>query len=144
MSDDNLGPPPLHPDAIIRYDETWKVSICRTCKIGVHGNALRGHLTQGNHSYRKADWAPILKALDGRPQPMSKADFPRPPHNTPPIPDLQIWDGFACNLCEYVITSQEVMHLRHRKAHPDVPRGSKTFYRPVKVQVKSIAYEYPS
>jgi len=85
--------PPLHPDAVIRYDETWKVAVCRTCKIGVRGNALRRHLVErAAHRYHKADWGPIVAALDGRPQPMSNADFPRPPHNSVPVPDLQIWD----------------------------------------------------
>lgn len=61
MPDNAPNPLPLHPDSIIRYDETWHVSICPTCKIGVHGNALRRHLTERNHGYRKG---PILAALD--------------------------------------------------------------------------------
>ena len=69
---------------------------------------------------------------------MADTDFPRPPHNIAPIPDLQIWDGFACDLCEFIITSWEVMRWRHKKAHRDVLNAGQTFYRPVKVQVNPL------
>lgn len=135
---DNSLVPLLLSDAIIRYDQTWQASICRTCKIGAHGNALRRHLTEWSHSYRKADWGPILAALNGRPQPMSKTDFPRPLYYTAPISDLPIWDGFAHNLCEHVITSREEMPWKHRKAHRNVLGREQMFYRSVKVQVNSL------
>ena len=135
MSYDNKAPPSLHPDAIIRYDETWQVSICRKCGIGVHGNALNRHLRGKRHGCHKHDWGPILNALKDRPQPMSTNDFPRPPNGIAPILDIKVWDGFVCDLCGYIITSRDVMHWKHRKEHDDVIGRKDIFYHLAKVQV---------
>ena len=134
-------PPPLHPDAIIRYDEQWQVSICRPCEIGVNGNTLKFHLTNKRHGYRKRGWGPILDALKDRPQPRSINDFPRPPNGIPPIPDLKIWDGFVCNVCGFIITSEQIMKYQHRKEHKEILKKQQIFYRPVKVQVQQPPYD---
>ena len=88
MSHEDAAHPLLHPDAVIRYDETWRVSVCKKCKMGVHGDTLKKHLTEKHHRYRKPDWGPIIDALKGRPQPKSNDGFPCPPNGIAPIPDL--------------------------------------------------------
>ena len=141
MSDENAARPRLPLDAVIRYDETWQVSVCTKCKIGVHSGTLRRHLMGKHHHYRKPDWGPILDALKDLPQPESTDSFPHPPNGIAPIPDLKIWDGFVCNLCGYIITSREVMHSKHWKVHNNVVHRTEMFYRPVKVQVITHSYD---
>jgi Orsellinic acid/F9775 biosynthesis cluster protein D len=139
ISQDKGTPPRLDPKAVIRYDETWQVAVCKSCGIGVHGNTLQRHLMESKHRFRKTDWGPILNALRGCPQPMSKEGFPRPPHGIPPIPDLKIWDGFTCNLCQYIITSKQVMHRHLSKVHKIIAGDrNRAPYDSVKVQVHSI------
>lgn len=75
---------------------------------------------------------------------MSNADFPRPPHNTPPVRDLKVYDGFACNLCKFVNTSRDAIHWKHRVVHRDVLRPGQIFYRSAKVQVKPIRPPTPN
>ena len=48
---------------------------------------------------------------------------------------LEIWDGFVCDLCEYIITSESRMHSRHWKVYKDVIDRKETLYQPVKAQV---------
>lgn len=140
FQDNNVSSPQNDDGHIMRYDETWQVSICRKCQIGVHGNTLIRHLREKCHRYHKDDWGPIVEALKDRPQPRSKDSFPRPCNGIPPIADIKIWDGFACNLCEYIVTSKEVIHSRHKKVHRSVLRYQEIFYRPVKVQVTPSNY----
>jgi len=142
MLNEDTAPPVLHPNAVIRYDETWQVSICTKCKIGVHGDTMKRHLTGKHHCYCKPDWSPILDALNGKPQPRSKDEFPRPRNGIAPIPDLKVWDGFACNLCSYLITSRDAMHSKHWKTHKDVVCRTEIFYRPVKVQVPNYLFGF--
>ena len=136
MSLDDSAHPALPSNSVIRYDETWQVSICTKCKIGVNGDFLKKHLAESkHHCYRKIQWGPILKALKDKPQPRSKDDFPRPPNGIAPIEDLHVWDGFVCDICGYIITSKSAMHSKHWKVYKDLVLRKEIFYHPVKVQV---------
>jgi hypothetical protein len=124
----------------IEYNHQHRVAICSPCGTGHTKKNLKRHLCGRPHSLKKYQWRPILDALKDKPLLESHAHFPRPSNGSRPVPHLKIGDGYQCDICGFVVTSQQVMKGRHAKYHRNTLKWGQCFYRPVKVQVSFVAF----
>jgi Orsellinic acid/F9775 biosynthesis cluster protein D len=123
--------------SFIQYNHQHQVAICSDCQTGYTKKNLKRHLFERPHFLKKDQWKPILDTLKDKPLLESNAHFPRPSNGSQPVPYLKIRDGFECNICGWVITSQRTMRAKHAKLHREDLRWGQCFYHPVKVQVST-------
>ena len=92
----NIIPPQFQ--ALFRYDEQWKVLICRQHQVAVPLKSLPGHL-RSEHQINHVESKLLMQALSAVPCCQTKQEFPQPLNGSAPILDLEIIDGFQCPHC---------------------------------------------
>src|SRR5579871_2577370 len=84
-----------HIEPMFRYDERWRVLICRQCQAAVSGAkpTLSRHL-HNKHGMAYKEYKPLIEAVSTLSCCEEKDQFPNPLDDTPPIEGLQIYDFF--------------------------------------------------
>ena len=92
----NVVPPQFQ--GLFRYDEQWKLLICRQHRVGVPLKSLPSHL-RGEHNIYHVESKSLLEALSAVPCCQTKQEFPQLRNGSLPILDLDIINGFQCPHC---------------------------------------------
>ena len=111
--------------ALVRYDEQWKVLICRQHQVAVPLKSLPGHL-RSEHNIHHLESKSLLEALSAVPCCQTKQEFPQPLNGSPPILDLEVIDGFQCPHCSdgdagALSRSDKVVRKHVLQRHMDIP-----------------------
>jgi len=103
---------------LLRYLPDHRVILCTTCAFCVLPNALARHLKDLHH-LTKVQRQPYLDTAS-RLDIAEQDDVVYPERDSPPIPELQILDGLACNAksCLHLCVTQKRMQAHWRVEHP--------------------------
>jgi len=126
----NVIPPQFQP--LFRYDEQWKVLICRQHRVAIPLKSLPSHL-RSEHNIYHIESKSLQEALSTVPCCQTKQELPQPLNGSLPILDLEIIDGFRCPHCSNgeiaenpanrgALSQSEEMIRRHViQKHMDIP-----------------------
>jgi hypothetical protein len=117
----------LKPDSQLAYDpylttlgfsvNTWlNALVCQSCKYAVLPRTLSSHL---NDKHKDAQLRVDQTELDRVVQEFSiEHDFPVINNNTfPPFDGLQVYDGYACDQCEYACAKKDTIKRHYKNTH---------------------------
>ncbi len=116
-----LPPPSPSPtsqiDERVLYLQKYKTLLCRQCKLALSpGNGIRRHLMHAHKEWplkiRKdiAEYASQLELI-------SSNQIVLPTSKGPPIPGLAIPDGWSCDGCSYLCSTERTMQEHSRPKH---------------------------
>jgi len=103
---------------LLRYDSTWRLLICRICKIALTSDGLPQHLRRV-HAIKAKDRKEILATLSPFLLIDNDTSLPKPPDYSLPIEGLAIYDAFKCIGVDFVTKSDQLARRHFEKKHPE-------------------------
>lgn len=131
-----------HIDPMFRYDERWRVLICRQCQAAVSGAkpTLSRHL-HNKHGMGHKEYKPLIEAVSTLSCCEDKDQFPDPLDDTPPIEGLRIYPGYRCKHCkDYKSRSEDIIKKHVFNNHPSFRMCREEAYESVSLQTWSIVW----